>query len=159
MKVYDIVIVGKNISAMTAAIYAGMANIKTLQIACPEETVEVSGVNNYLGYKTGSYEGFHAKTKQQLEKFNVEKSEENIRKIVIEKGAARIYGNDEILARTLIVSTEEILKKIEKTSNTQDFVFKCGKILNNSTEMISQAGTGCMAAMEAREFISKIAKK
>lgn len=162
MKVYDIVIIGKNISAMTAAIYSGMSKTNTLYISCPNEVCEATGVNRYLGYRKGSYEDFHANTYEQLKKFDVEESKKDIEKILIENGVAKIYTDEEIIGRTLIVSTEDVFDKIEGNKNSE-FLFKCGTIskdnIEESTEykadMIMLAGTGCMAAMDARHFIAK----
>ncbi|KAH9386618.1 uncharacterized protein NEMAJ01_1514 [Nematocida major] len=156
MKVYDIVIVGKNISAMTAAIYAGMSKTKTLYINCPNEKIEVTGVNNYLGYEAGTYDAFHENTYKQLMKFQVEKIESNVKKIVIEENTARICieGEPDVVANALILSTEDVYNKIENKKDSS-FIFKCGKLLNNCTEMISLAGTGSMAAIDARQFIAE----
>lgn len=156
MRVYDIVIVGGNMAAMSAAIYSGMANMKTLQITYPEEKAEVTGVNRYLGYHNGPYEKFHSRTVDQLKKFSIEKTEQSIDRIVIDKDIVRIIRKEEeINSRVVIVSTDDIMNKIEGDGKESEIVFKCGKAFNDNTEMISLAGTGCMAAIDARMFLSK----
>lgn len=155
MKVYDIVILGGNIAAMSAGIYSGMANIKTLQILYPEENIDASDVNKYLGYKKGTYEEFHANTLKQMNKFSIEKINQSIEKIVVEKEIVEIIGEEKIGARAVIISTEEMMEKIEGNGKESKIVFTCGQAFNNSTKMISLAGTGCMAAMDARIFLSK----
>ncbi|EHY66098.1 hypothetical protein NEAUS04_1370 [Nematocida ausubeli] len=154
MKVFDIVIIGRNVSAITAAIYAGMSNSKTLYINCPDETSVVTGVNRYVGYKEGTYEAFRMNAYKQMSKFNVEESTAEVKKIEIEKAQARIFSNEEILAKTLIISTDETLKLIVGDVNSK-FLFRCGNLVKDQTEMIALAGTGCMAAMNARTFIAE----
>ncbi|EIJ89033.1 hypothetical protein NEPAR06_1102 [Nematocida parisii] len=154
MKVFDIVIIGRNISAMTAAIYAAMSKSNTLYISPPTEKGQVTGVNKYVGYLSGDYENFRMSTYKQLKKFDIPESDFPVERIMVEDEYLRIFTDEEILAKTVIISTDDVLEKVEGDNNSK-MIFKCGNLINNQTEMIALAGTGCMAAMDARTFISE----
>ncbi|KAI5184524.1 hypothetical protein NEHOM01_0199 [Nematocida homosporus] len=155
MLVYDIVIVGKNISALTAAIYSGMARKSTLHITCPSEEMNTSGVNRYLGYKEGSYATFQATTERQLEKFKVSSLEEDLQEVQVNGDRAIVKTETQaICAKTVIISTKQHLA-VTETGAGEDVVFPCGEAYDGCIEMVSLAGTGAMAAINARMVLGK----
>ncbi|KAI5172534.1 hypothetical protein NEFER03_1609 [Nematocida sp. LUAm3] len=155
MLVYDIVVVGNNISAFAAVIYSAMSRRSTLHITCPSENVSITGVNNYLGYKEGTYNEFYNRTIKQISKFQVSNLDEDIEEIEIEedKGVIRTK-NKKIEAKAIILSTKELLSCM-KTGSDSKVLFVCGEAYNGNTEMISLAGTGTMAAIDARMMLEK----
>ncbi|KAI5180644.1 hypothetical protein NEOKW01_0928 [Nematocida sp. AWRm80] len=156
MFVYDLVIIGKNVSALTAVIYAAMAKDPMVHIACPNEEHTAVGVNNYLGNIKNDYNTFWNSVNRQTERFEFERVEQDVKSIVIKGSEAHIKLSErEIKAKAIIISTKETLELIDTTKATdKKVIFKCGTALNNSLEQISLAGTGCIAAIDARNHLS-----
>ncbi|OAG29269.1 thioredoxin reductase (NADPH) [Nematocida displodere] len=151
MRVFDFVIIGRNVSAMSAAIYAAMSNRSTLYISCPSEVHSAEGVNRYLGFKDGSYKVFHEKVSNQLSRFSMDRLDEDVHKIIHGKqGTLVVTNNETISAKSVIVSTAEVSRLVEGADSAP--VFLCGSALSGvqQKELVALAGTGVMAAIDAR---------
>lgn len=155
MFIYDIVVIGKNISAVVAAMYSGMAQRSLLHILCPEEEHGATGVNKMIGYKEGGYDMFYKNCLQQLSGFNVESLEESVHKINIGESSIIIKTKTrEVEAKTVIISTKNQLN-IVNGDTKKDFVFFCGEALNGDQELASLAGTGCMASIDSQSYLNE----
>lgn len=156
MFIYDIVVVGKNVSALVAAMYSGMAQKSLLHINCPEEKMNVTGVNKMIGYMEGDYNIFYERTKKQVEGFNIKTLEENVDKIVVEKDKIIIETDKgKKYAKCIIISTKKHLDMIEGDIKSNS-IFRCGEALNGDIELISLCGTGCMASIDAQGYLNGI---
>jgi len=151
MRVYDIVIIGRGISALSAGIYAGMSKTKTVLIRSQSEKHMASGVNRYVGNMEGGYEEFYRKTEKQMERFSVEKMDAEVLGIRVEKKKVVVVTDSgEVESRSVIISTRKALDMLPEDKKKEPFVFLCGTAFNNDTEVASLAGTGAMAAIDAR---------
>lgn len=162
MHVYDIVVIGKNISALTATIYAAMSRKSTLCISCPSEQHYATGVDRYLGNPGGDYGALHAEIRQQLERFAFEELPEDVAAIKTEGPEVVIRtAGGAVRTKSVVISTKPVAELLGKAAadgvadGGAGPVFYCGEALNGDTEAIALAGTGCMAAIDARIYLTE----
>lgn len=104
--VYDLVILGAGPAGLTAAIYAGRYNLKTLVVANVfGGTANLAGeVENWPG-RMGSGMEIMAEVKSQAEKFGAEFLEANIEKATKDNNEFVLhYGDKEVRSKTLIIA-------------------------------------------------------
>ncbi|KAI5192522.1 hypothetical protein NECID01_1971 [Nematocida sp. AWRm77] len=153
MRVYDIVVIGKNISAITAGIYAAMSKKSLLCIEHPGEVHTATGVDKYTGNLSGDYNALYTNIRAQFKQFKVPELERKVEGLeCTEEGVVIRTDQEEITAKSLIVSTKDVSSMLGESSACPS-VFLCGEALNGDKEALSLAGTGCMAAMDARFFL------
>ena len=106
MEKYDVLILGGGPAGLTAAIYAGRYNLKTLVVAkSVGGTANLAGeIENWPGY-SGSGIELMARFKKQAEKFGAEFMEEEIISVEKNVGDFVLKLNDrEIIGKSLIVA-------------------------------------------------------
>lgn len=156
MQVYDLVILGSNVSAITAAIYVAMSSRPSLYISCPGFKHKATGVNKYLGFSSGTYDAFYEQIKKQLGHFKMETREEDVTAISAAKDSVEIQTSSglKITAKSVIVAHKEVLEKASGPLSPHR-VFLCGSARSNNQDLLSLAGTGAMAAIDARNTLNE----
>lgn len=156
MQVYDLVILGSNVSAITAAIYVAMSSRPSLYISCPGLKHKASGVNNYLGFSSGTYDVFHEQLKMQLGQFKMETREEDVAAISAAENSVEIQTSSgaKIITKSVIVAHKEVLEKASGPLSPHR-VFLCGPARSDNQDLVSLAGTGAMAAIDARNTLNE----
>ncbi|MDP2947439.1 MAG: FAD-dependent oxidoreductase [Nanoarchaeota archaeon] len=163
-KIYDLLILGAGPAGLTAAIYGGRYNLKTLVIARSIGGManDAGELENWPGY-FGSGLELMLKFKKQAEEFGAEFLQTEIKDVKKEENGFVIYADDkEIRGKTLIVTLGTKHRKLD-VPGEKEFLGKgvsycatCdGSFFRNKT--VSVIG-GSDSAAKAAIYLSKICK-
>ncbi|KAM0674492.1 hypothetical protein GVAV_002107 [Gurleya vavrai] len=173
MMIENIVIIGNGPGAYVAGIYAATANLEPLIIE-----FESSESNNYSGVdKIGGVlncklpKEYTDLVREQAKRFNVRFETHKINEIYFGKNIKLIFKEKEIITKALIIDDLEIAKQVlhvdlfneeglviteDKTSQSViPGLFICGSAREINKEAILLSASGCMAALDAKNYIEE----
>jgi thioredoxin reductase (NADPH) len=167
-EVYDVIIIGSGPAGLSAAVYTGRANLKTLLFEGWQpggQLTTTTLVENYAGFKEG-IQGpqLMMEMKEQAKRFGVEYIAKDITKVDFSGDPKKVYvGDEEYQARSVIISTGakprmlglESEKKfwakgVSACATCDGFFFK--------DKVVAVIGGGD-SAMEEGNFLTKFATK
>lgn len=166
--IYDVIIVGGGIAALTAGIYTSRKKLNTLLIAeeIGGQTFKAPFIENYPGYKSISGIDFILKTKKQLLELKVSIKEFEIVKNIIKKNNILIVktDNSEYKTKTVIIASGKKPRKLN-IPGEKEFLGKgvaycatCDAPLftNKIVSVIGSGNSGLASAMELSKYAKKV---
>lgn len=165
--VYDTIVIGSGPAGLTAAIYAGRREMKTLVIGqlLGGQLVWASEIENYPGFKSITAHELTQKMQEQVLSIGIEIKTAEIKKI--EKAENDEYvitnGKDTYRAKTIIIAIGLVPRRLavkgeeELTGRGVSYCANCdGPFFKNKTVAVIGGGN---AALDAADVMSKIAAK
>jgi thioredoxin reductase (NADPH) len=170
---YDVIIVGGGPAGLTAGIYAGRNGYKTLLLEGEYVTetdypggqlLLTPSIENYPGFRPGAGADLVEIMREQAEESNVEIITEKARGFKFETGNHKVItDNDELTAKTVIIATGAIAKRLGVVGEDHYFgtgVSTCatcdGAFFPNQTVVVVGGGD---TAVEDALYMSNIATK
>jgi thioredoxin reductase (NADPH) len=172
-EIRNVVIIGSGPGAYTAGFYSATANLKPLILETKTtDTCKFNGFNKVAGViNIKTPEEFIELTREQAKRFDVEFSNETVTeiypgdliKIITSSGIIITKAciiDDKIIASSLLneemLNEDGLINCKEKRSITLlPGIFACGGAREKHREAVIYASSGCMAALDAKEYIEK----
>ncbi|TBU11461.1 hypothetical protein CWI38_1195p0030 [Hamiltosporidium tvaerminnensis] len=176
----DIIIIGNGPACFTAAIYAATANYKLIVIEThiiDSDTYNFNGCDKICGLEnTETCSSYIEKIKEQTKNFSVKIKNGKIKSFGYKNYLYKIeIGDETIYGKSLIIDDKEIFDKYifnkidgrmifkkgcdldGKETDVSKSVFLCGSAdADVEKEAIVLAASGCIAALECKEFLGLI---
>ncbi|KAF7684053.1 NADPH-dependent thioredoxin reductase 3 [Astathelohania contejeani] len=171
MKTENVIIVGNGAGALMAAIYTATSNHAPLVLQTPDwqdnistSTINIAGLDGL----TNPNQLIQLMT-EQSKRFDVRINSMKVDTIIIGE-IIQVKSKEEIkFAKTLIIDSEDLARKLIRTGfeTTEDGqlildgkvipnVFICGSRRHIPNEAIVYAGSGCMCALNANEYLASL---
>ncbi|MEW5961606.1 MAG: thioredoxin-disulfide reductase [Chloroflexota bacterium] len=166
-EVRDVIIIGSGPAGLSAALYAGRANLKPLIITGNELGGQIgitSEVENYPGFSGETGPDLVDVIKAQAERFGAEIHYDYIQSIDLSKRPFKLTGaSGDYYARSLIVATGASFRKLqvpgeaEFTGRGVSYCATCDGFFFRDKEIVVVGGGD--SALEEAIFLTKFAKK
>jgi thioredoxin reductase (NADPH) len=165
--VRDLIIIGSGPSGLSAALYAGRANLKPLVITGNEIGGQIgitSEVENYPGFSGETGPELVDVIKAQAERFGAEIHYDYIESVDLSKRPFKLTGSSgDYFAKSLIIATGASFRKlqvpgeIELTGRGVSYCATCDGFFFRDKEIVMIGGGD--SALEEAIFLTKFAKK
>lgn len=166
----NVVIIGSGPGAFMAGIYAATANLNPIIIQeKTKSTEEFEGVNKIAGLTCDTNQRYLELLYEQAKRFNVRFLCNTVQEVYFGKQIKIIFETGELNAKTCIIDDHEIAKRVlhvdlfkkedvvfceEKSTLTiLPGLFACGNAREMHKEAILMTASGCMAALDAKDYI------
>jgi thioredoxin reductase (NADPH) len=168
MEIRDVIVIGGGPAGYTAALYAARANLHPLVIEGFQwggQLMITSDVENYPGYPEGILgPQMMADFRRQAERFGTEFVTDDVTKVDFSERPFRVWvGDDEYLARTVIVSTGASARQLGLESEVAlqgrgvTYCATCDGAFYRDKEVVVVGGGD--SAMEEALFLTRFASK
>lgn len=167
-ELYDVIIIGSGPAGLTAALYSGRANLKTLLFEGWQpggQLTTTTVVENWPGFENGiNGPELMPIMKKQAQRFGAEMIAKDVTKVEFSNRPFKVYvGDDEYQSKSIIISTGAKSRMLGLESEKRLFakgVSTCatcdGFFFRDKTVAVIGGGD---SAMEEGNFLTKFAKK